>query len=1168
MAVFGPRPRERSDINETYIGEILSVRKPGLFGILPSIAGAGTGRAHGYSIDELIEMEKEEIRKWSFVYMARIFFKSLRSVLVNTGRGRNTKPAGRRRGDKMTWRESGQWRGSAGSLRGRLPGKEEEVGGKDENASSPVGGSQGKDARSDNDHGLIAEEEIGVLREEINRIMKETGFSQRMLARALKGGIGRNTLWKINQNMPIAKQTAQKLLTALQEVKQYPTSEARMTTLRNEIIGLAREGGYSRRALARELGVSRKTLKKIERQGVWSPRIIERIETQIERIKNESARQRKIFKTFHIRIQEIKNSFGYSGQRIAKKLGVDQETLTKIERERPVRSWIRERLLQTLPGMEDDLIEGLVVEGVSENVKKDMIALLKEPAKFFYPLEAVKWWASRGYFRDEEAKAQALRWIKVRLQEAMKNEEIDSLPELSWIFSSRAPLEKRWTILKFLSEARRQDRNPARMIPLWFKRGDFKNRSVKNVILGYLGKGLVLPEEDEAEPEPDEDVPDLQDGGFDPEAGIIETEDETDDLSDTDYDKDDTASSPVGGPWQNSRDAMLEYEIAKVMEILRIRMGSFLGQFVFDELHHHGILEEMFDEIIQQLRPWEVQLLWDLREEMFGPHEMGEVIYEIVAQEIGFSMSRIVRMVFDRSARVESIVKILREVAAIIIEQGANVLPPSDITGFMETLKEIHREAKEEENITRSLFVSKMRHVYKGLRPMEEESLKEQALEKLFFDYTERIRLHVNEKREKGEAISFVPSSGREGGASSPRSPLGEAEGPRRGSSPVEFPEPFEINDEEGNLLTAHIGDITFRKSTHAVYLRENFVGKFEFEKESQGGVPWFVLSRVRIKPFWRGQGIAGQLIPWLVKKALREDAKVKIANIVNPLMVVMAQRLLSDIQAMVVVPPGELLAMETFSPVELFYLGGVVGEVGIRKGVITGSRMQDGYTVSIEGGRLNLLRQEGGIQEGPLHFMASGRRPLSGVNLGTLFGSAEIVDDRGLMRGLLYFNEDGSLDVRRSRWEENFSIEVRGFHIRAMDGQGKIYRLWRVSPRSVNLLGTPTQGHGGDQPSSSPVRNVNNSGSSASMPPVRRPAKEAGIDLWTVTKIETGEISRPTLQVTARLAAVVGSGLTAYGAERAFRDLMVRRKRLWLKRIRGEEIEIKPGEENGLTED
>ena len=61
MAVFGPRPRERSDINETYIGEILSVRKPGLFGILPSIAGAGTGRAHGYSIDELIEMEKEEI---------------------------------------------------------------------------------------------------------------------------------------------------------------------------------------------------------------------------------------------------------------------------------------------------------------------------------------------------------------------------------------------------------------------------------------------------------------------------------------------------------------------------------------------------------------------------------------------------------------------------------------------------------------------------------------------------------------------------------------------------------------------------------------------------------------------------------------------------------------------------------------------------------------------------------------------------------------------------------------------------------------------------------------------------------------------------------------------------------------------------------------------------
>src|SRR3989338_5327452 len=794
--------------------------------------------------------------------------------------------------------------------------------------------------------------------------------------------------------------------------------------------------------------------------------------------------------------------------------------------------------------MEDDLIEGLVVEGVSENVKKDMIALLKEPAKFFYPLEAVKWWASRGYFRDEEAKAQALRWIKVRLQEAMKNEEIDSLPELSGIFSSRAPLEKRWTILKFLSEARRQDRNPARMIPLWFKRGYFKNRSVKNVILGYLCKGLVLPEEDEAEPEPDEDVPD------------------------TDYDKDDTASSPVGGPWQNSRDAMLEYEIAKVREILRIRMGSFLGQFVFDELHHHGILEEMFDEIIQQLRPWEVQLLWDLREEMFGPHEMGEVIYEIVAQEIGFSMSRIVRMVFDRSARVESIVKILREVAAIIIEQGANVFSHSDITGFMETLKEIHREAKEEENITRSLFVSKMRHVYKGLRPMEEESLKEQALEKLFFDYTERIRLHVNEKREKGEAISFVPSSGREGGASSSRSPLGEAEGPRRGSSPVEFPEPFEINDEEGNLLTAHIGDITFRKSTHAVYLRENFVGKFEFEKESQGGVPWFVLSRVRIKPFWRGQGIAGQLIPWLVKKALREDAKVKIANIVNPLMVVMAQRLLSDIQAMVVVPPGELLAMETFSPVELFYLGGVVGEVGIRKGVITGSRMQDGYTVSIEGGRLNLLRQEGGIQEGPLHFMASGRRPLSGVNLGTLFGSAEIVDDRWLMRGLLYFNEDGSLDLRRSRWEENFSIEVRGFHIRAMDGQGKIYQLWRVSPRSVNLLGTPTQGHGGDQPSSSPVRNVNNSGSSASMPPVRRPAKEAGIDLWTVTKIETGEISRPTLQATARPAAGAGGGATAYGEERAFRDLMVRRKRLWLKRIRGEEIEIKPGEENGLTED
>jgi lipopolysaccharide/colanic/teichoic acid biosynthesis glycosyltransferase len=84
MQWFGPRPFLRADIDEQYIGSVLSHTKPGLFNSRSLATGIGNRALQegGISIAEMIRHDLADLENWSFRYASRLL---LRTTLMVAG---------------------------------------------------------------------------------------------------------------------------------------------------------------------------------------------------------------------------------------------------------------------------------------------------------------------------------------------------------------------------------------------------------------------------------------------------------------------------------------------------------------------------------------------------------------------------------------------------------------------------------------------------------------------------------------------------------------------------------------------------------------------------------------------------------------------------------------------------------------------------------------------------------------------------------------------------------------------------------------------------------------------------------------------------------------------------------------------------------------------------
>ena len=86
MQWFGPRPFLRKDLNELYIGSVLSRTKPGLFNSRSLATGAGNRALQEgvITIDEMIRYDLSDLQDWSFLYASRLVFRTM-VMMVRTG---------------------------------------------------------------------------------------------------------------------------------------------------------------------------------------------------------------------------------------------------------------------------------------------------------------------------------------------------------------------------------------------------------------------------------------------------------------------------------------------------------------------------------------------------------------------------------------------------------------------------------------------------------------------------------------------------------------------------------------------------------------------------------------------------------------------------------------------------------------------------------------------------------------------------------------------------------------------------------------------------------------------------------------------------------------------------------------------------------------------------
>ena len=93
MQWFGPRPFLRKDLDELYIGTVLSRTKPGFFSSRSLVTGAGNRALQDgvISIPEMIQFDLSDLENWSLPYASRLAFGTV-AMVVRTA----MKMAGRR----------------------------------------------------------------------------------------------------------------------------------------------------------------------------------------------------------------------------------------------------------------------------------------------------------------------------------------------------------------------------------------------------------------------------------------------------------------------------------------------------------------------------------------------------------------------------------------------------------------------------------------------------------------------------------------------------------------------------------------------------------------------------------------------------------------------------------------------------------------------------------------------------------------------------------------------------------------------------------------------------------------------------------------------------------------------------------------------------------------
>ena len=199
-----------------------------------------------------------------------------------------------------------------------------------------------------------------------------------------------------------------------------------------------------------------------------------------------------------------------------------------------------------------------------------------------------------------------------------------------------------------------------------------------------------------------------------------------------------------------SEEEMIKYVEEKIKEILvKHTRSELFGNFAFKTLANNGIPRKIFHEIMANLRPWEAWLFWDLRREIFDSPESGDVIYQLLRQEAPLSIAGIISLAFNDSLRVEMAVRILRRVIEFMLMEGDKIVPADALQAFINRLGEIHARAGEEKVLTAEAFTAEMVNVYRGLRPVEEESTKEQDRAVLLYRYIAAITARVNVLRKR-----------------------------------------------------------------------------------------------------------------------------------------------------------------------------------------------------------------------------------------------------------------------------------------------------------------------------------------------------------------------------------------------------------------------------------
>ena len=240
------------------------------------------------------------------------------------------------------------------------------------------------------------------------------------------------------------------------------------------------------------------------------------------------------------------------------------------------------------------------------------------------------------------------------------------------------------------------------------------------------------------------------------------------------------------------------------------------------------------------------------------------------------------------------------------------------------------------------------------------------------------------------------------------------------------------------------MGEISFQESSHGIYVSNQYAGYFIFRKEmTQDGKPKWLITNVSLDPFWRGRGIVTKVARWFVDRARRENALVEISNIGNPLMIAIADKLLSDVYVTVFMGANQLSAMEILGPVTVLYGDEKIGELKIQDGVIAWSHLRKHFQASVEENRVVIVEKILGREWRPLYFKLYSRHHLPALNMGKLFRVVEIVSPAGGTCGRLHFDKDGDLDSRKSYVREEIEAAVEGFKVNIKaPGGGRYHRI------------------------------------------------------------------------------------------------------------------------------